>query len=164
MKPRTFWGVAEKFRHIKILTKNFFLFISRLMSDYSSIYGYIFGIFLKVIEFLTAVCVFVIIQLGSNSVLLTNWIFFFFIFMIEVFVFIQCYFGGAIYSTSNDYIADLSSSDWVLADIKYKKMIYIFMEYLKMPVSFDIWLHPQLNLEKFTDVNYYYCLNLLFLI
>ena len=125
------------------------------MSDYSSIYGYIFGIFLKVSEVLTAGCVFVIIHLGNNSVLLANWIFFFNIFIIEVFVFIQCYFGGSIYCTSNDYIADLFSSDWILADVKYKKVIYIFMEYLKTPVSLDIWLHPHLNLKNFTEVNYF---------
>ena len=117
-----------------------------------ALYGFILGFFLKVIEFLTAGCVFVIIQLGNKSALGSNCVFIFFIVTIEAFVFIPCYFGGTIYITSNDYITDLFSCEWDEADVKYKKMIYIFMEYLKTPVSLNVWLHPQLNLEKFTEV------------
>lgn len=122
------------------------------MSDFTFVYGAILGSFLKIIEFLIAACVFVLLQQKSDITTDTNWILILFIINSEVFTLIPCYFGDRIYNTSNGFIADLFSCDWNKADVKHKKMIYIFMEYLKTPVSLDVWFHPQLNLQKFTDV------------
>jgi len=124
------------------------------MNDFLSVFGTLHGLFLKIMEFLIAACMFAILQ--NNSSLVSNVMFFGYILGLETLIFIPCYFGGEIYITTEDFISDIFSCEWIEADLKYKKMFSIFMEYLKKPVSFDVLLHPNLNLQKFAEVRSFF--------
>lgn len=125
-----------------------------MISEFSSIFGTIHGIFLKMMEFLIAACMFAILQQDSATELAENVMFYGYIFSLEMLIFIPCYFSSNLYNTSSDYVSDLFSSEWHNADLKYQKMMIIFMENLKRPISLDVWLHSNLNLEKFTEVKF----------
>ena len=123
-----------------------------MMADFSSVFGTLHGIFLKFMEFLIAACMFAILQNKNNIFTGSNFMFFGYILGLETLIIIPCYFGGEIYVTTEDFISDIFSCEWIEADLKYKKMMSIFMEYLKEPVSFNALLHPNINLQKFTEV------------
>jgi hypothetical protein len=125
-----------------------------MMNDFSSVFGTLHGIFLKIMEILVAACMFAILQNKDNVSLGSNFMFFGYILGLETLIFIPCYLGGEIYITTEDFISDLFSCEWTEADLKYKKMFIIFMEYLKKPLSFNALLHRNLNLEKFTEVRF----------
>lgn len=77
-----------------------------------------------------------------------------YILALETLIFVPCYFGGKIHSKSEEFLADLFSCDWNESNLHYKKMMMIFMENLKHPVTLNVLLHKNLNLEKFTEVSF----------
>lgn len=123
-----------------------------MMKDFSSVFGTLHGIFLKIMEFLIASCMFAILRNMDINLFGSNFIFIGYILGLETLIFIPCYFGGEIYVTTNNFTSDIFTCDWIDADLKYKKMMRIFMEYLKKPISFDALLHPNLNLQMFMTV------------
>lgn len=122
------------------------------MKDFKEIFGIALGLLLKMLEVLMGASIFVIAMKGQELTLVENLLFYMYL-VFECFLnLIPCYFGGEIYTTSDNFVNDIFSSEWSEADRIYKKSMIIFIENLKEPVKLSFAGFPNLNLQKFQEV------------
>ena len=109
-----------------------------MVEDFKSIWGKIIGLLYKVVIIVIGSCIFIITKGEDQLTFRENLIFYFYIAISVIYIFIPSYFGELIYSTSSQFSYDLFSSDWVDADMKYKKAMIIVMENMKQPVKLSV--------------------------
>lgn len=124
----------------------------RMVDDFKSIWSEIIGMFFKIIVICIGGCIFVITKGEDQLTYRESLIFYVYIVLSVFYIFILSYFGEMIYSTSSEFSYSLFSSDWVNADMKYKKAIIIVMENMKQPVKLSVLFYDCLNLKLFQDV------------
>jgi hypothetical protein len=123
-----------------------------MIEDFKTIWGSTIGIFYKTVVIVMGACIFVITKGEDQLTFRENLLFYFYIALMVFYIFILSYFGDMIYSTSSQFLYDLFSSDWVDADMKYKKAMIIVMENMKQPVKMSVLFYDSVNLQLFQDV------------
>jgi 7tm Odorant receptor len=63
-----------------------------------------------------------------------------------------CFHANTVEFDTNELSCDLFSSDWTECDLKYKKLVVIFMENLKKSVKFEAFGFVNVNLDLFLQV------------
>jgi len=111
---------------------------------------------------MTGACIFVITKGEDQLTFRENLMFYAYIAILVIYIFILSYFGDMIFSTSSQFLYDLFSSDWVDADMKYKKTMIIVMENMKQPVKLSVLFYDSVNLQLFQDVRIYLFLKIIF--
>ncbi|CAG9806588.1 unnamed protein product [Chironomus riparius] len=123
----------------------------KMVDDFKEICGRNIGVFYKSVVIIIGACIFVITKGEDQLTFRENLIFYFYIAALLMYMFIMSYFGDMIYSTSSQFLYDLFSSDWVDADMKYKKAMIIVMENMKKPVKLSVLFYDSINLQLFQD-------------
>ncbi|XP_070502881.1 odorant receptor 59b-like [Chironomus tepperi] len=123
----------------------------KMIDDFKSIWGPTIGIFYKLVVIVTGACIFFITKRDDQHSFHENLIFYAYIVVMVIYIFIMSYFGDMIYSTSSRFSYDLFSSDWIDADMKYKKAMIIVVENMKQPVKLSVLFYDSLNLQLFQD-------------
>ena len=123
-----------------------------MVDDFKEIWGAIIGIFYKMIVIIIGACIFVITKGEDQLTIRENLMFYGYIAVCVIYIFILSYFGDMIYLTSSQFLYDLFSSDWVDADMNYKKAMIIVMENMKQPVKLSALFYDSINLQLFQDV------------
>lgn len=123
-----------------------------MVVDFKSIWGVIIGVFYKMVIIVLGACIFVITKGEDKLTFRENIMFYSYIATMVIYIFFMSYFGEMIYSTSSQFSYDLFSSDWVYADMKYKKAMLIVMENMKQPVKLSVLFYNSINLKLFQDV------------
>ena len=120
-------------------------FLNRLTDGFIDTFGSLICVLYNIILFVFGASIFALTIRG-------NLMFYIYIFLTLFFLYIPSYFGQEILSTSEDLLYDLFSSEWIEADLKYKKSMIIFMENLKQPIRMKILIFDYLNLSGFQNV------------
>jgi hypothetical protein len=128
-----------------------------LIEDFKTIWGAIIGVFYKAVVIIIGASIFVITKGEDQLTFRENSLFYAYIGLMVIYIFILSYFGDMIYSTSSQFLYDLFSSDWVDADMKYKKAMLIVMENMKQPVKMSVLFYDSVNLQLFQDVRILIC-------
>ena len=124
-----------------------------MMNELEDLFGTSFGLFLKAVEIVIGTSIFAITKGEDQFTFGENLTFFGYIAVLTFDNLMPSYLGNEIYSTSEEFLYDLYSSEWIDADLKYKKMMIIFMENLKNPVGLNVMWYKNLNLERFMEVS-----------
>jgi hypothetical protein len=120
-----------------------------VVDDINEIFGVGMGLLLKMSEIIIGACIFVIAKVDTDSVT-----FYFYVAVLAVTNFIPCFFGGEMLETTERYLYDIFTSDWLEANLKYKKLLITFMENLKRPIAVRFAGYEKINLERFTEVRH----------
>lgn len=124
-----------------------------MMSDLDSLFGSIFGLFFKSVELIIGSCIFAITKGEQKFTFGKNLTFYGYIAVLTFDNFIPSYLGHEIYATTCDFSEDLLSSEWIEADLRYKKVMVIFLENLKKPIKMSVMWFENLDLERFREVS-----------
>lgn len=76
-----------------------------------------------------------------------------FVFVILVQIFLPCYFGSDLGLSAGELVNGNYHSNWIDQDIRYRKMMVLFMEYLKKPPLLRAGNYFPITRETFVSVN-----------
>lgn len=76
-----------------------------------------------------------------------------FVFVILVQIFLPCYFGSDLGLSAGELVSGNYHSNWIEQDIRYRRMMVLFMEYLKKPPLLRAGNYFPITRETFVSVN-----------
>jgi hypothetical protein len=124
-----------------------------MVDDWKEIYGFHIGSFMQTTATYIGAAIFAITNGDENLTFDESFIFVGYVFGATCALFIPCYFGNVLLDVTDDLSYDLFSSEWVDADMKYKRSMIIFGENLMQPIVLSAWGFEEITLEIFQEVS-----------